>query len=69
MDETRTTGVWAMYDKKEEKGEIGFISRDSGKNEIVELTPEEMVDVCTNIFDVMGFKRFFKQLLHNKFRR
>ena len=58
-----------MYDKKEEKGEIGFIPRDSDKNEIIELTPEEMVYVCLNIFDVMGFKRFFKQVLRNKFRR
>ena len=69
MDETKTVGVWAMYDKKEEKGEIGFIPRDSDKNEIIELTPEEMVGVCLNIFNVMGFRRFFKQVLRNKFRR
>lgn len=69
MDETKTTGVWAMYDKEKDGGAIGFIPRGSDKNEIIELTPEEMVDVCLNIFDVMGFKRFFKQLLHNKFRR
>ena len=67
MDKDNMKSLWAGYDKKKDIVILGFDLDDETKT--VTLNPEEAVDVCWHIFSVMGWRRFFKQVLHNKFKR
>lgn len=63
----KCTATWASGEKKKDEIMIGFSLDDEDMS--VKLTLEQALDVCHHIFYVMGWKKFFKQVLHNKFKR
>lgn len=63
----KCTGTWASGLKEKDEIMIGFSLDDDDMS--VNLTSEQALDVCHHIFYVMGWKKFFKQFLHNKFKR
>jgi len=64
----KCTSTWGSGEKRQDEIMIGF-AFDDDDHTAVKLTSEQALDVCHHIFYVMGWKRFFMQFLHNKFKR